>query len=146
MLHNLDSVVNVGVRNGIWGEKIARDVVRARGYEILDYNCRPFTYDRRLEIDIVAFDKSCDTLIFVEVKQHAKKSPYQNRVRSLNKRKVRNMRIVCNSWRRKNGWDGCYRFDVIEIYGRPDDERAPEIDYIENVNIFVSKKYAFNPS
>jgi Holliday junction resolvase-like predicted endonuclease len=102
---------------------------------ILERNSRPVKSDRRLEIDIIAYDKRSDTIVFIEVKQHKYKSPYQLRLRSINKRKLRNLYRACTSWRVANSYFGPVRFDVIEIYG----ERGlqPEIDHITNINLFV---------
>ena len=130
------SIFNVGVEHGAWGERLAVKVLKSRGMEILDRNSRPCAKDRRLEIDIVAYESSTDTLVFVEVKQHSHRSPYQKRLRSVDKKKMMNMRRACWSWRHNNTWEGGFRFDVIEIYGEPG-AGVPEVDYIENVNIFV---------
>ena len=46
-------VENVGVRHGAWGETVATDFLRRRGYLIVDSNARPVEKDRRLEIDLV---------------------------------------------------------------------------------------------
>lgn len=129
---------NIAKAHGEWGEHMAAKALKRRGMEIVECNSRPCALDKRLEIDIVAYEPESDTLVFVEVKQHKSFSPYQRRLRSLDKRKRINMRKVCNAWRRKNKWDGGCRFDVVEIYGTPEDGE-PEIDYVENVNIFTAK-------
>ena len=82
---------NKGVVNGNWGEAVAAEFLRRNGFEILDLNSRPYRRDRRLEIDIVARDKKNKTIVFVEVKQHAHKSPFQRRLRSVNKKKKMNL-------------------------------------------------------
>jgi len=129
---------NLSVGHGCWGEARACEFLRACGYEILDRNSTPYDRDRRLEIDIVAYDRDSDTVVFVEVKQHGGHSPYERRLRSVNKRKLANMRIVCNAWRRKNRWVNGYRFDVIEIFGSPE-FGCSGIDHIENVKLFTEK-------
>lgn len=128
--------INVGVSHGIWGEDVATEYLRRLGYEIVDRNSNPVMKDRRLEIDIVAWDRHNDTMVFVEVKQHAKISPYACRLRSIDKRKRDNLRRACNAWRRINKWQGDYRFDVIEIYGVPDGGK-PIVDHIPRVNLFT---------
>lgn len=127
---------NKSVANGRWGEDVAAAALRLKGYVIVDRNIRPCVYDGRLEIDIVAYDREADAMVFVEVKQHMQKSPQQRRLRSIDKKKLRNLRRAFNAWRRKNRWNGAYRFDVIEIYGEPGCKK-PEVDHIERVNIFV---------
>lgn len=126
---------NVPVEHGRWGEAVATEYLRRGGYEIIEVNSRPVSFDGRLEIDIVSYDRSSDTLVFVEVKQHKSFSPYARRLRSIDKRKRANLRIACNVWRRMHGWERSFRFDVIEIYGIPGGGR-PEIDHIRQVNLF----------
>jgi len=128
---------NIGVEHGVWGETKAVEYLRRRGYEIIDRNSRPYARDERLEIDIVAYDPSREALVFVEVKQHATHSTWERRLRSVDREKKRNLRLVCNAWRHVNRWDGGYRFDVIEIYGSPE-YGEPEIDHVENVRLFVN--------
>ena len=127
---------NIGVLRGLWGEAVATDSLRRHGYEIVDRNSRPVERDERLEIDIVAWDRKKDAMVFVEVKQHAKPSPYARRLRSVNRRKRMNLRRACNAWRRTNKWHGAFRFDVIEIYGVPEGGE-PVIDHISDVELFA---------
>ena len=129
---------NVGVLHGLWGEAVAVDHLRRHGYEIVDRNSRPVEKDERLEIDIVAWDRKKDAMVFVEVKQHAKPSPYARRLQSVDRRKRMNLRRACNAWRRTNKWHGAFRFDVIEIYGVPEGGK-PVIDHISNVELFAKR-------
>ena len=127
---------NIGVLHGAWGEAVAVDHLRRHGYEIIDRNSRPVERDERLEIDIVAWDRRKDAMVFVEVKQQATPSPYARRLQSVNKRKRMNLRRACNAWRRTNRWHGAFRFDVIEIYGVPGGGK-PVIDHISDVELFA---------
>ena len=129
---------NIGVLHGAWGEAVAVDHLRRHGYEIVDRNSRPVERDERLEIDIVAWDRRKDAMVFVEVKQHAKPSPYARRLQSVNRRKRMNLRRACNAWRRTNKWRGAFRFDVIEIYGVPGGGK-PVIDHISDVELFAKR-------
>ena len=129
---------NIGVLHGAWGEAVATDYLRRHGYEIVDRNSRPVERDERLEIDIVAWDRKKDAMVFIEVKQHAKPSPYARRLRSVDKRKRMNLRRACNAWRRTNKWHGAFRFDVIEIYGVPGGGE-PVIDHISDVELFAKR-------
>ena len=135
----LHEPVNVGVRNGTWGEDVAAEHLRRSGFQIVDRNTCPAAKDRRLEIDIVAWDPKSDAMVFVEVKQHATMSPYSRRLSRVDRRKKENLRRACNAWRRTNKWRGCFRFDVIEVYGTPDGGR-PVIDHIERVNLFADRE------
>jgi len=129
---------NIGCRNGEWGEDVAACYLRSRGFEIIDRNSHPCERDRRLEIDIVAWEKSSDTMVFVEVKQHKSLSPYSRRLRSVDRRKKQNLRRAFNAWRRVNRWGGAYRFDVVEVYGEPSGGR-PVVDHIANVELFPQR-------
>lgn len=128
---------NVSVAHGEWGEEVAVEFLRRDGYEIIERNARPVERDERLEIDVVAFDPLHDTMVFVEVKQHAAHSSYQRRMRSVDRRKRDNLRRACNAWRRINKWRGGFRFDVIEVYGVPG--RRPDVDHIIHVELFAKK-------
>ena len=130
---------NVGVRNGAWGEDVATEYLRRKGLEIVERNPHPVERDRRLEIDLVAWDRKGDTMVFVEVKQHSTMSPYARRLQSVDRGKRNNLRVACNAWRRVNRWKGNYRFDVVEVYGVPGGGR-PVIDHIEDVQLFVRKE------
>jgi len=127
---------SVGARHGAWGEDVAAEYLRRGGFEIVERNVCPVARDGRLEIDLVAWERRTDTMVFVEVKQHASLSLYARRLRSVNRRKKENLRRACNAWRRSNKWHGAYRFDVIEIYGVPEGG-APVIDHIANVELFT---------
>ena len=78
---------NVGVEHGAWGEDVAVEYLRIHGYEIVDRNVHPCRRDRRLEIDVIAYDHMFDVMAFVEVKQHARRSPYARRLQSVTRHK-----------------------------------------------------------
>ena len=118
--------------NGEWGERVAAERLRQEGLEIVERNSRPLKRDKRLEIDIIAYDPRSDTMVFVEVKQHSAHLPFERRLRSIDERKRRNLRIACAAWRRVNRWEGDCRFDVVEVFGTPK-TRRPQIDHIQHV-------------
>jgi len=125
--------LNIGVEHGAWGEDVAVERLRQEGLVIVDRNVRPCR-DRRLEIDIIAYDREADAMVFVEVKQHAAHASAERRIRSVDAEKMRRLRRACNAWRRGNRWQGGYRFDVVEIFGMPGGR--PEIDHVRQVNLF----------
>ena len=127
---------NPSVARGRWGEDIAAEWLRSRGYTIIERNVRPSRRDARLEIDIVAYERTSDVIVFVEVKQHARRTEYDRLLRSVNARKRSLMRRACCAWLRANKWSGSYRFDVVEVYGTPDSRRRVEIDHVERVRLF----------
>jgi len=127
---------NLGVRHGEWGEAMAVDYLRRHGFEILERNVHPVARDLRLEIDIIAWERESDTLVFVEVKQHKTVSRYARRLRSVDRRKCKNLRRACVTWKCVNKWDGGVRFDVVEVFGVPGCAR-PEVDHIRRVGLFA---------
>lgn len=133
------SGANVGVERGCWGEDVAAEFLRLRGYEIVERNSHPCPRDRRLEVDIIAYDPRLDAMRFVEVKQHAAHSPRERRLRSVDARKKALLRRACRVWLARNRWSGGYGFDVVEVYGEPGARRRVEIDYIERVDLFPER-------
>lgn len=127
---------NVGVAHGEWGEDVAVEFLRVHGYEIVDRNSRPCSRDKRLEIDVVAYDRMYDVMAFVEVKQHKARNPYASRLQSVNRHKRDLLRRACRNWLVREKWRGGYRFDVIEVYGEPQSGSRPEIDHIPGVRLF----------
>jgi len=126
---------NVGVRHGEWGETVAVEHLRRHGFEIVERNVHPVGNDLRLEIDVVAWERESDTLVFVEVKQHKTMSPYARRLRSVNRKKRENLRRACTVWKCVNGWRGAVRFDVVEVYGVPEGG-SPVVDHVRDVHLF----------
>ena len=94
---------------GRYGEQIAVDILRGKGYKILDcgYSC-PFG-----EIDIIAEKDRC--VIFVEVKtrKHRKEIPAMASVGPLKQRHIINTAGV---WVSENDCRLQVRFDIIEVY------------------------------
>lgn len=118
---------------GRWGEDVAARHLAGLGWRILERNSHPCRKDRRCELDIIAFSKE-RKVVFVEVKTHHSRSPWAGRLWAVDRRKKRNLLRACVNWLMRRRWHGCYRFDVIEIYG--DGSSPPEIDHIENVPLF----------
>ena len=127
---------NVGIENGRWGEGVACEFLIMSGFDIIERNVRPCSWDKRYELDIIAYERKYDIIVFVEVKQHKKRSPLQMRLRSISRRKKRLLAIACRAWLRKTKWQGAYRFDVIEVYGEPEGRTPAEVDHIERVQLF----------
>lgn len=128
--------LNVGVEHGVWGECVARKYLSKNGFEILEVNARPSKRDKRLELDVVAVDKKKECLVFLEVKQHSTLSFYgSERMRSVDKRKIANVRKAANAWRLNSKYIGAYRFDVLQIYGSPE-EGVFRIIHTKDVRMF----------
>ena len=128
---------NIGVAHGAWGEEVAAEYLRLRGYVIVARNVRPCRWDARLEIDVIAHDRARNIMVFVEVKQHRARSERARRLQSITREKKRRLRTACRAWLRTKRWQGAYRFDVVEVYGEPGSSRRAEIDHIERVALFA---------
>ena len=135
---------NVAAEHGDWGENVAVEQLRLEGLVVLERNARPCRKDRRVEIDIIAYDRRYDLIVFVEVKQHKRRSPYQRRLRSITRRKLELLHRGCRTWLLKNRWGGAYRFDVIEIYGTPEAPAKVETDHIRHVRLFSDEERFVN--
>lgn len=136
--------MNIGVAHGVWGECVARKYLSKNGFDILEVNARPVKRDKRLELDIVAVDKRMECLVFLEVKQHNKFSEYgYERMRSIDKRKIANVRKAANAWRLKSEYQGAYRFDVLQIYGSPEDG-VERIIHTKDVRMFAKAERYVN--
>ena len=102
---------------------------------ILDRNVRPCRRDLRCELDVVAFIPGSRQVVFVEVKTHGRRSVRASRLWAIDRRKKRNIMRAGANWLMRRRWHGNFRFDVIEVYGRPGGA-SPEMDHIENVPLF----------
>ena len=121
---------------GRWGEDTAAAFLEAKGWKIVGRNVRPCPEDQRCEIDLIA--QSCDggTVVFVEVKTHAQRTEWHNRLSGVDRRKRKNLLRACANWITRNRWHGGFRFDVIEVWGSRENKTPPELDHVENVPLF----------
>lgn len=114
--------------NGQWGEDhAARWLKQNAGFRILAKRARP---GRRDEIDIVARDH--DTLVFVEVKTRASER-FGRPGASVDRRKRQVLSRAAIHYLRRLGWPRInFRFDIVEVIGRPDNSQPPIIRHLEN--------------
>lgn len=129
---------NVAIERGRWGERVAADYLRGLGWRILDRNVRPCRVDRRCEIDLILESRDGRSVVFVEVKTHAVRSPRASRLWCVDRRKKNVLLRACSNWIMRHRWHGNFRFDVVEVYGTPA-VGEPEVDHIENVPLFPPK-------
>ena len=121
---------------GNWGEDAAAAHLKGKNYRIVERNARPCPQDRRCEIDIIAKTRDGSTIVFVEVKTHARFTEHHDRLAGVDARKKRNLLRACANWITRNRWHGNFRFDVIEVWGSKTDGVPPQIDHVENVPLF----------
>lgn len=96
-------------------EELATQYLQKKGYEILDRN----SYQNHCEIDIVAFDRAKEQVVFVEVKS-AKTDYFGKPEYQVSKKKIRFLYRAAELWLVKSTYRmySC-RFDVIGILMHP---------------------------
>ena len=114
---------------GAWGEAIAAEALKARGFTVVEQNYR----SRYGEIDIIAENR--EYLVFAEVK--LRKSAYFGAAREfVDLRKQERLRATAAIWLEEHETGLQPRFDVIEIYA-PDglQTKRPYVRQIEDAFI-----------
>jgi putative endonuclease len=97
---------------GRQGERIAAKHLRRNGYKILYRN---FRAPRGGEVDIVCRDKSCNTLVFVEVKTRSGLQ-YGSPAEAVGREKQRLISRGAMAWLKLLGMpDVLFRFDIVEV-------------------------------
>jgi putative endonuclease len=115
-------------RAGAWGEKLAANYLKKRGYRILGANVR---FGSRCELDLVARSPVPETLVFVEVKTR-RSEDFGRPMSAVDRGKRRALgRAALRYLRRTKARPGRIRFDVVEVVGSPDGEN-PAVRHIEN--------------
>ena len=112
---------------GCWGEAIATDYLRRKGYFIVEYDWKSGHRD----IDIVA--KDADVVVFVEVKTRRNRL-YAEPSDAIDYRKMQNLKRAINHYVKYRHLDNEIRFDIISIVGTPETEET-EIEHIIDVPI-----------
>ena len=114
---------------GPWGESIAAEVLRRRGFSVIEKNYR----SRYGEIDVIA-ENEC-YLVFAEVKLR-RSSDYGAAREFVDTRKQERLRRTALLWLEEHETQLQPRFDVIEIYA-PDglSTRKPAVRHIEDAFI-----------
>ena len=111
---------------GAWGEKIALEDLKKKGYTIITTGFR----SRFGEIDIIA--KSKEYLTFVEVKTR-KNASFAQAKEFVSRSKQQKIIKTANYWLMKRPTKLQPRFDVIEIYAQDGEHtESPVINHIEN--------------
>ena len=115
---------------GNWGEELAVRYLRSKGYTIRDRNWR----SGHRELDVVALTDDMSTIVFVEVKTRDSDDvtlPEQ----AVDRRKIRSIGYVANSYIKQNNLVLDTRFDIITIIGNEGDGSL-RVEHLED---------AFNP-
>lgn len=111
---------------GRWGETLAAEYLRQRGFSILGAGWRC----RFGEIDLIAADKNY--LCFVEVKLR-KSAAHGTAGAFVDRRKQEKLRLTAQMYLSEHPTELQPRFDVVEIYAPQGMEtRQPDIHMLEN--------------
>lgn len=111
---------------GRWGEELAADYLREKGYALRAANWRC----RFGEIDLIAADDTY--LCFVEVKLR-KSAAFGTAAAFVDRRKQEKLRAAAMLYLSRHETDLQPRFDVLEIYAPQGREtRKPKIFHLEN--------------
>ena len=94
---------------GRYGEQIAADFLRKKGYTILACGYRSY----RGEIDLIA--RKDDVVAFVEVKTRKNQS-YLPAAAAVGKEKQRRILATAHQWITENESCDQFSFDIIEVY------------------------------
>lgn len=111
---------------GSIGEDISANIIREKGFTILQRNFRCKTG----EIDIIACDNQI--IIFIEVKTRTSKQ-YGTPEEAVDYRKQRRLKMLAEIYLANNNMMGCYcRFDVYSIYMNSDCDEVKAVKIFEN--------------
>ncbi len=114
------------LKSGKWGERLAVQLLRSKGWKIIGERVR---VGKRDELDIIADHGG--VLVFVEVKTR-KNEDFGRPISAVNQAKRHHLsRAAVAYLKRQKPPPDYFRFDVIEVIGEPDME-PPKIRHIEN--------------
>ena len=116
------------LKEGIWGEEVAADYLREKGYIILERDW----HSGHRDIDIIAQQEN--EVVFVEVKTR-RNTDYGTPEQAVDWRKRRNLRYAMNHYMQYRKIDAPVRFDIITVVGTPGCA-DPVVSHFEGVNIF----------
>jgi uncharacterized protein (TIGR00252 family) len=122
-------LIDIGPKHlltGAWGEEVAANFLREKGYVILERDW----HSKHRDIDIIAQDG--DTTVFVEVKTRSN-CDFGNPVVAVDHQKRNNLRNAIQHYLNYRNITN-YRFDVISIVGTINCSN-PDIEHIEDFNI-----------
>lgn len=118
-----DSKENQHIQTGIWGEELAAEYLRNKGYVILERDWHSCHRD----IDIIAQKEDC--IVFVEVKTRSN-SEVTDPVTAVDYKKRQNLKKAINHYIKYKKIDSPFQFDVITVVGTP--QSNPTVTHIEN--------------
>ncbi|MCR4663847.1 MAG: YraN family protein [Paludibacteraceae bacterium] len=111
---------------GKWGEDVAANLLRQKGYNILARNYRVGS----LEIDIIAEDKNFT--VFVEVKTRSSKYADILPEQYVDREKEMNIVHAASTYIKTNRITKDIRFDVVSLIINPLTQEISRLEHIEN--------------
>ena len=114
------------LQTGSWGEELAADYLRDKGYVILERDW----HSGHRDIDIIAQQDSC--IVFVEVKTR-RSTEFGSPAQAVDYHKQQNLLRAINHYIHYRHLDMPWRFDVISIVGLPGGH--PDIEHIEDFTL-----------
>jgi Holliday junction resolvase-like predicted endonuclease len=123
--------MNTNTNNQGWRTNCAADMLRRKGYLIVDIQSHPTP--KSVEIDLVVWRESDDTMVCVAVGGGAGLTRYSGGLADRNyKRRERRLVAAFRRWVKINKWHGECEMARCDVYGTPEAGR-PIIDLIEKV-------------
>lgn len=102
---------------GQWGEEVAAQYLREKGYRVLASDWR----SKHRDIDLVCADGG--TIVFVEVKTRSSNSNLSTPEDAIDAEKMHNLRAAFYHYLREHRWmDHPFRFDIVSVIGHLGDE------------------------
>lgn len=114
---------------GKWGEDIAEEYLRKKGYAIRE---RDWHLGKR-DVDLVVISEDNRTIVFVEVKTR-EQDEVMDPSEAVDLKKIKSIGYCANAYIKEFNLDMEVRFDIITVVG--DEKAEPTITHIED---------AFNP-
>lgn len=105
---------------GKWGEELACETYRSKGYTVIERNWRSGHY----EIDIIAIKDS--RIIFAEVKARSENSV--DPLKAIDSRKIARLARAADAYIQSHGIKQDAQFDVFSITGTPDNYKIEHIE------------------
>ncbi|MBQ7191166.1 MAG: YraN family protein [Kiritimatiellae bacterium] len=125
---NAAAKVSPTTATGQWGETLAAELLRKKGFRILGRNVRPNRHND--ELDIVAKNK--DYLVFVEVKTRSYEWQGVAPAAAVNQKKRHALNRAAAAYLKQLRYPKLiYRFDIIEVVGSRHAKEPPQLNHIE---------------
>lgn len=100
---------------GLWGELVAADYLKSKGYFIV---CQNWKYKHK-DIDLIAIDNNTKELVFVEVKTRSN-NMFLEPEQSVDNEKIKYLKSIASSYLHYRNIKRNHRFDIVTVLGTDD--------------------------